>query len=443
LATAAGKSIGKEGRDGSVNWLTIIVGGSFMLLNLTGLAAYSRKGEDWANLIRKGQSLFQYIPLAVKNILRNKRRSLLTIMSMAVSLCLLGVLIAMYHALFFGQDTPGQAIRLIVRHKVSLGQPLPFAYEEKIRRLPGVQAVTAWNWFGGTYKDNRDMRNFFARIGVEPREFFALRTQLQMPEDQRQAFLTQRTACIISRDLVDKLGFKLGQRVTLLGDIWPVNLELKVVGFYDDPDAVQTLFFNNDYLRDALPLVRRNFLTTIAIRADSTDNVPHIAKAVDDLFAESQYPTKTESEGQFALGFVSFIGNLKLFLLSICAAVTFTILLVSGNTMAMAVRERIREVGVLKTLGFTTDKILGIIVGEAVVISLMGAFIGLVFAAVLCIGVGNAARAVLPQLKNLSMTPATFCIALGIALLVGLISSMLPAWNAARTNILDSLRYAG
>lgn len=387
--------------------------------------------------------MFRYSSLAVKNVWRNKRRSVLTILSMAVSLCLLGVLLAMYHALYFSEPSPGQAQRLIVRHKVGLGQFILFAHVEKIRKVPGVKVASAWNWFGGTYKDNRDAKNFFARLGVEPKEFFNLRTQLVIPDDQRQAFLQQKTGCIISRDLVDKLGFKLGDRITLIGDIWPVTLELKVVGIYDDPDVVQTLFFNNDYLRDALSPARRNVLTTIAVLADSTDDVPRVAKAIDDVFAESQYPTKTESEAQFALSFVSFVGNVKVFLLTICAAVTFTILLVSGNTMAMAVRERIREVGVLKTLGFTTEKILSIIVGEAVAIAAIGGLLGLIFAAGLCVVVGYAAAPMINQLKGLSMTPVTALLALGIAVAVGFLSSLPPAWNAAKTNILDSLRYAG
>ncbi|HZS54046.1 MAG TPA: FtsX-like permease family protein [Bryobacteraceae bacterium] len=387
--------------------------------------------------------MFRYFSLAVKNISRNKRRSTLTILSMAVSLCLLGVLIAMYHALYFGEETPGQALRLITRHKVSLGQAIPYAYEDKIRRVPGVREVSAWNWFGGTYKDNREAKNFFARLGVEPKQFFTIRTQLIMPDDQRRAFVTDKTGCIISSDLAKKLNFKIGDRITLLGDIYPVNLELKVVGIFDDPDVSDTLFFNADYLRDALPLARRNLNSTIAILADSPDNVPRIARAIDDMFAEASPPTKTESEAQFALSFVSFIGNIKLFLISICAAVTFTILLVSGNTMAMAVRERIREVGVLKTLGFTTEKILGIIVGEAITIAFVGGIVGLVFAALLSVAVGKIAATVVPQLHNLSMTPITAGIAMGVAVAVGLISSLLPAWNAARTNILDSLRYAG
>jgi putative ABC transport system permease protein len=164
---------------------------------------------------------------------------------------------------------------------------------------------------------------------------------------------------------------------------------------------------------------------------------------VDDMFGESPYPTKTESEGQFALSFVSFLGNIKLFLMIVCAAVTFTILLVSGNTMAMSVRERIKEVGILKTLGFNNDAILGIIVGEAVCIALIGGVIGLLLASILMSGAGQALGSFMPQLRGLSVTPFTALVALGLALVVGVVSSFIPAWNAAKTNILDSLRYAG
>jgi putative ABC transport system permease protein len=386
--------------------------------------------------------MFRYFSLAFKNTLRNKRRTALTIASIAVSLCLLGVLVAIYHALFFAQETPGQALRLIVRHRVSLAQPLPVAYEAKIRQVPGVREVSVWNWFGGTYKDNRDPKNFFARLGVEPKPFMKIRTQMEMPEDQRRAFIQDRTGCVVSSDLAKRLGFKLGDRITLLGDIYPVNLELKVVGIFDDPDALDTLFFNYDYLRDALPLGRRNYISVVAVLADSPDDVPRIAQNIDNMFKDSAFPTKSESEQQFALSFVSFLGNIKMFLLSICAAVTFTILLVSGNTMAMSVRERIKEVGILKTLGFNNDTILAIIIGESVTIAVIGGILGLLFAAVLTIGVAKGTQGFL-QLQNLSITPVTALICLGIAVLVGVVSSVIPAWNAARTNILDSLRYSG
>jgi putative ABC transport system permease protein len=387
--------------------------------------------------------MFRYFSLAFKNSLRNRRRSFLTISSIAVSLCLLGILIAMYHALFYGEESPGQAMRLVVRHKVSLTQALPFAYEAKIRRLPGVKDITVWNWYGGTYKDSRDPKNFFARFGVEPKAFLAERVQMSMPDDERRAFVNDRTGCVVSRDLADKFNLKVGDRINLIGDIYPINLDLKIVGIFEDSDAQTSLFFNWEYLRDALPVGRRNLVGTFAVLADSPNDVPQIAKAVDEMFANSPYPTKTESEGQFALSFVSFLGNIKLFLMAICAAVTFTILLVSGNTIAMSVRERIGEVGVMKTLGFNNDTILGIIIGEAVSIALIGGVIGLLFAGLLTMVVRKAAGSFMPQLHNLSMDPMTIVIALGVALAIGVISSFIPAWNAARTNILDSLRYAG
>src|SRR5947199_7440191 len=170
--------------------------------------------------------MFRFFSLAFKNSVRNRRRSILTISSIAVSLCLLGVLIAIYHALFYSQATPAQALRLVTRHKVSLAQSIPVAYEEKIRKIPGVKEVSAWNWYGGTYKDNRDQKNFFARFGVEPNAFLTLRTQLEMSEAQRKAFLSERTGCIVSKDLAEKLNFKVGDRMVLQGDIYPGTLEL-------------------------------------------------------------------------------------------------------------------------------------------------------------------------------------------------------------------------
>jgi putative ABC transport system permease protein len=270
-----------------------------------------------------------------------------------------------------------------------------------------------------------------------------MRTQLEMPEEQRNAFLKEKTACIISEDLAETLHLKIGDRVVLQGDIYPVNLDLTVRGIFSDPDAQSSLFFNMAYLRDALPVGQRDRDGTVAILSDSPESVPRIARQIDTMFEESPEQTKTESEQQFTLSFVSFLGNIKLFLLSICAAVTFTILLVSGNTMAMSVRERIKEVGVLKTLGFTNDTILAIIIGEALTIALIGGAIGIVLAGFLDVGVGKAGQAMMSQLHGLTVTPLIAAISLGVALLIGLISSFFPAWNAARTDILDSLRYSG
>src|SRR5689334_13242766 len=175
--------------------------------------------------------MFRYLSLIVKNSLRNRRRSSLTIASIAVSLCLLGVLMATYRALFLaGPATPAQALRVVTHHRVSITNVLPASYEQKIRRVPGVRAVTIWQWFNGKYKDERDRRNFFARFSVEPDQFLVLRPEMELPGDQRAAFQQERTGCIAGADLAAKFGWKLGDRITLVGDIYPVTLEFKLVG---------------------------------------------------------------------------------------------------------------------------------------------------------------------------------------------------------------------
>jgi putative ABC transport system permease protein len=389
--------------------------------------------------------MLRYIPLMIKNTLRNRRRSLLTIGSIAVSLCLLGVLMAMYSALFLGgETTPARALRVVTRHKVSLTQALPVSYEGRIKHVPGVREVAEWQWFGGTYKDNRDRKNFFARFATEPKEYLAVRPEIEMPDDQRRAFERERTGCIVSRALSEKFNWKIGDRIPLQGDIFPVNLELTIVGIYDEPDHEESLYFNREYLRESLPVgsPRRDQAGAFLVQTDGPEAVPRVAKAIDALFDNSPFPTVTESERAFQLSFASFIGNIKLFLMAICGAVTFTILLVSGNTISMSVRERIREVGILKTLGFTREAILGIILGESVFISLVGGAIGLILAAGLCSLVRHA-PAFVQALKTLTLTPPVALLSLALAIVIGLFSSLIPAWNAAKTSILDSLKDAG
>jgi len=385
--------------------------------------------------------MFRHLSFIVKSGLRNRRRSTLTIVSIAVSLCLLGVLMAMYRALFLSdQPSPAQALRMVVHHKVSLTVPLISGFEARIRQIPGVRAVSAYQWFGGVYKDPK---NFFARLAVEPDEFFKLKPELQMPDDQKQAFQHLRTGCIAGVNLAQKYGWKLGDRITIVGDIFPFNAELTLVGIYNDPEDTDTLFLNQEYIRQAMQgTTRADQIGAFWVQADSAADVPTIARAIDDQFANSPYPTKTESEKAFALSFISFLGNLRLFLAAICGAVTFTILLVSANTISMSVRERIREVGILKTLGFTTGNILSIIVGEAMFIAGAGGVLGSLLAALLC-GAVKQMPMTAGFFHDLAFTSGVASAALGVALFIGLVSSLVPAWGAAKTPILDSLRYTG
>lgn len=382
--------------------------------------------------------------LILRNVLRKRHRTALTVASVATSLCLLSVLMAMWRALFMAESTPAQALRLVVHHGVTLVRPLPISYESKIARLAGVKAVTVWQWFGGTYKDARDRRNFFARFAVEPNAFFAVHPELQLPEEEKRAFASDRAGCIVSRALAQRFGWKPGDRITLIGDSFPITLEFTLRGIFDDPDGIDALYFDISYLRESLPATdeRRDGTVFFQVLAEDATAATSLGDAVDALFENAPEPTKTETERAFQLSYASFLGNLKLYLASIFGAVTFSILMVSANTMAMSTRERIREVGVLKTLGFPTGWILSMILGEAAAISLIGGAGGVLLAAL-------AAQLMrygpLPSdtLRRLGVTPGLASMTILIALGIGLLSSCIPAWKAARTPILAALRHTG
>lgn len=382
--------------------------------------------------------MLRYLPLIWKNCLRNPRRTLLTLASVALSMCLLGVLFALYYAFYYAEERPEQALRLVTRNRVSLAVPMPIAYRSKIAQLPGVREVMAQQWFGGVYKDPKNM---FARFAAEPDKLFRIYTEYRVPEDQQRAFQRERNACMIGKGLAEKYNLKLGDRIMIEGDIFPVTLDLVVRAINQSDIDKDVLFFNIEYLFELLGPRRRDLTGAFVILADSPENVPRIAKAIDDMFRNSPVQTRTETEKQFALSFLAFLGNVKLILLSICAAVTFTILLVTANTMAMSTRERTKEVGVLKTLGFSRGQILSLILGEAALISFIGGVLGWLLANGLAALVLRA-PALFEQLQTLSISAPVTALLLAIAMLVGILSSLIPALNASRIEIVDSLRAA-
>jgi putative ABC transport system permease protein len=326
-----------------------------------------------------------------------------------------------------------------VRNKISLAVPMPLYYRDKIRQVPGVREVAPYQWFGGVYKDRRDAKNMFPRFAVEPDKILTVRGEMEVPEDQKKAFIQDRTGCLIGRALADKLNLHVGDRVHIEGDIFPINLELTVRAIYNAPENNEVLYFQLEYMDQALGARRWGQIGTFYVLADSPESVPRIAKAIDDEFRNSPVQSKTESERAFQLSFLSFLGNVKMILLSICAAVTFTILLVSANTIAMSVRERVREVGVLKTLGFTRGTILSLILGESVAIATLGGAFGIVLASLLC-GVVRQGPAFSDDLKHLSIQLPVGIACVLVAAFIGLISAFIPAWNASRVSIVEALR---
>jgi len=372
-----------------------------------------------------------------KNAFRNKRRSILTILSIGGSLLLLTFLITIWRSFYDTKATEESAQRLIVRHKVSLVFNLPSYYRQKIQAIPHVKEVVNEQWFGGQYKDDK-AQNQFAQFGTDPQELLKVYSEFKMPADQLEAWQHDRAGAIVDVGLANKFHWKVGDRLNITGKIFPVNLELTIRGIFTPPDPTQSIYFNKDYIDEGFPRLKgtEGFF---AVLADSPDSVPHVADAIDEVFRNADRPTKTESEHAFQLGFIGMLGNIKAFIMSICLAVVFTILLVSANTMAMSIRERTREVAVLKTLGFTRNSILGLFVGEAVSLALVGGFIG----SMLCYFIVSGMAAQGGYFTGMKVTPITIAAALLIAAVVGFASSFIPSYHASKVNIVDGLRHIG
>ncbi|HEV2698825.1 MAG TPA: FtsX-like permease family protein [Terriglobales bacterium] len=377
-----------------------------------------------------------------KNAFRNWRRTLLTVGSMAFSLALLSFLMSMWQA-FYGNDLRSEqsSQRLIVRHKVSLTNLIPASYRDKIRHIPGVVKVVPMNWFGGVYKDTTQ-KNFFARFGTDPDEFFDLYTELEIPKDQLDAWKKDRAGAVADEELAKKYGWKLGDRIVLQGDIYPIRLELTLRGIFTAKLPNNSLYFNEKYVEEGIPFAK-GVAGFYGILVDSPQNVDRVSHDVDTMFANAPEPTRTETEKAFGLSFLAMLGNVKAFILVISLAAVFTILLVSGNTMAMSIRERTREVAVLKTMGFTRKMILTLFVSESVAIAALGGILGTLFALLLITGGAHS-----PQGANLFViaqhewrfTAPTAC---AVAIIAGFLSSAIPAYSASKTGIVEGLRHIG
>jgi len=383
--------------------------------------------------------MFRLASLIVRNVFRNRRRSLLTLASTAVSLSLLALLLAIYQGFFYGEDaSPSEALRIICRHRVSLTQALPASHQARIESVPGVRVVSAWTWFQGKYIDDT---KFFARFAVDADRIFQIHQDWTLPEEQLKDFMQGRTACAIGRKIADQYNIKVGDRVTIVGDIYPVTLELTVKGVFDHAPNTECLVFHREYLSELLPKAskERDSVGTFLILAETAGDVPRIERAVDTMFDNSPYPTRTESEKEFGRSFLAFLGNIKLFFAAICAAVTFTILLVSANTVAMSVRERTRETAILRTLGYTPGEILQLVLGESVLISIIGGLAGLLIGWLLAKGLEASGGGFGFQGIKWQVTT----IVMGMAVFIGLLAALVPAMVAARKNVVESLRFTG
>ena len=376
----------------------------------------------------------------VRNTFRNKRRSLLTMVSISFSLLLLTLMICIWRSFYVDQVAPEASRRVITRDRVSLAFFLPAFYRDKIRSVQGVTAVVPMTWFGGRYIDDRP-EHFFANVATDPDEYLKVASDKIVPPDQLKEWQRDRAGALVDITLAKKYGWKIGDHITLQANIFPVNLDLTIRAIYHRDPPQNSLYFNAKYLEEAVPWFKGQ-AGWYAAQIDSAEHVSRVSKEVDDMFRNSPLQTKTESEKAFQLGFVASLGNIKAFILGSCGAVVFTIMLVSANTMAMSVRSRTREVAVLKTLGFTRRRVLSMFVGESVALAIAGGVLG-ILTAVPVIWFLTRSFIALGVPLAMKINGPTAGVSLGVALTLGLVSGYLPALSASRKDIVDGLRHIG
>ncbi len=377
----------------------------------------------------------KYRHLIFANLFRKKIRTTLTLGSFAVALFLFGLLATVRGAFNQGLEVAG-ANRLVVVNKVSIIQPLPISYKEKLARIPGVTLVTHANWFGGVYQDER---NFFPQFAIEDETYRQMFPEFIVPDDQWSAFVADREGAIVGENIAQRFHWKVGDRVPIKGTIFPGTWEFNIRGIYRGSrpqDDTTQFWFRYKYLEERENQYWKGLIGWYTVRIDDPGNATRVARDVDETFANSPWETKTETEKAFAAGFVKQAGNIEFLLVSIGSVVFFTLLLVTGNTMAIAVRERMREMAVLKAVGFSDNFVLSLVLGESLMLAAIGGGLGLALCKLFTLR-GDPTGGMMPYFY---LAPPVVMLGLLTALAVGVVAGILPAWSAMRLRVADALR---
>jgi putative ABC transport system permease protein len=381
----------------------------------------------------------KFFPLVWSNLKRRKARTLFTLLSILVAFLLFGYLAAIRKAFNAGVEVSG-ADRLLVTHKVSIIQPLPISYKERIAAVPGVVEVSHANWFGGIYQDPK---NFFPQMAVEPQSFLDLYPEYIVPADQKKAWLADRTGVLVGRVTANRFGWKIGDKIPIQaqiyrrkdGSTWDFNLD----GIYDGAQKgtdTSGFYFHYDYLKEGA----RGDLGIVGwyiIRIADPSRAADVGKRIDSMFANSPAETKTQTEKALAQSFANQIGDIGQIITAVLAAVFFTMLLVAGNTMAQSVRERTNELAVLKTLGFSHGQALGMVLAESCLLSVLGGLLGLGVAWLLIEAAGDPTHGQLPVFY---LPPRDLTLGIVLTLVFGIVTGLLPAIQAMRLRIVEALR---
>jgi putative ABC transport system permease protein len=376
--------------------------------------------------------------LIFANLFRKKLRLTLTIGSFAVALILFTFLAVVRSAFSRGTEIAG-ADRLVIVNRIGLIQVLPLSYRDKIAAIPGVKAITHNHWFGGVYQDEK---NFFPQFAIDVENQRQVMNELVVPDDQWQNFAKDQQGAIVGAALAKRFGWKIGDRIPLKNSLygptktWEFNIEgiyhSQIVGGDEGQFWLQWKYFDEN-----VPAVMKSTAGWYVLKLNSPDDAVRVAKAIDDQFANSSFETKTETESAFAAGFAKQFGNIEFLILTIGSVVFFTLLLVTGNTMAISVRERVGELAVLKAIGFSDRSTLFFVLFESLFIALIGGLLGLGLAMLLIPAVGQKLSGLLPPLL---LSIPLLGLGLGFALLVGVASGLLPGIGAMRLRVVDAMR---
>lgn len=383
------------------------------------------------------------LKLILKNLLRHKLRTLLTILGVAVAVTSFGLLRTVVTAWYAGVDASA-ADRLITRHSVSFIFPLPLAYKNKIEKVEGVEQVTYANWFDGVYIDKKQ---FFARLAVDPETFFDVYPELIIQQDQLESFKKERNACIIGEQLVERYNLKIGDVMPIEGTIYPGRWEFVVRGVYKPRDKTidpSNMLIQWQYVDERVKQEMPGFDGYVGwyiTRIKDPNDAAFISSQIDELFKNSRAETKSETERAFQQGFMASISAILTSMNVMSFVIIGIILLVLGNTMIMSARERLREYSVLKTLGFASYHLIGLIGGESLVIAVTGGAIGII----LSFPMVASFEAALPKgwFPIFFIEPITLILASGAAVLVGLLAAIFPIQRTLSTRIVEGLRQIG
>jgi putative ABC transport system permease protein len=382
----------------------------------------------------------KYLHLILRSFLRSKRRTVLTILSITVSVMLVAILQSILTTLSGFANNPNASNRVAVRHKVSITNLLPLRYADWIRQQPEVEAVMGLQWFGGIYKDPK---NFFPNFASEPEWITTIFREevVDYSEAEFKDFIRDRNGCVVGKALADKYGWKVGDVIPLQGTFMPINPRLNLRAIFKARRASdeQVMHFHFKLVEEALPRMKGQ-IGNFWVRVRRAEDVPKVIERIDRHFKDAAEPTLSETENAFQLEFLKMMGNYVAVIQMITVAVLVAILIVTANTMGMAIRERTTEIAVFRAMGFRASQILGLLLGEGVLVAALGGGLGLGLALLLAQGIRSVAVSFLPYLQDFTIDSSTMLLCLHGTMAVGILSTLIPAWQAIRRPIVDGLR---